>query len=188
MVEQEAISRLRQGSPEGLPTLVDAYQVRALRLAYMVLGNRADADDVVADAFIVAYDRIHQLRDSSQFEPWFMRIVTNRALACLRRSHRTRRITTVLGGRLALHPQLDPQALAEDRQENRALWDAIGSRPPSERVVIVLRYGLDLDEKTIARRMGSPVGTVKTRLRRARQRLQRKLAPLLNAAAAAGTT
>ena len=188
MVQQEAISQLRQGSPEGLTMLVEAHQVRALRLAYMILGNRADADDVVADAFILAYDRIDQLRDSSQFEAWFMRIVTNQSLGCLRRSYRTRRTTALLGGRLALHPQLDPQAIAEDRQENRVLWDAIGSLPPSERVVIVLRYGLDLDEKTIARRMGGPVGTVKTRLRRARQRLQRKLAPHLNTAAAAGAS
>src|SRR3989442_15240988 len=102
MVQQEAISQLRQGSPEGLTMLVEAHQVRALRLAYMILGNRADADDVVADAFMVAYDRIDQLRDSSQFEAWFMRIVTNQSLGCLRRSYRTRRTTALLGGRLAL--------------------------------------------------------------------------------------
>ena len=186
MAEIQAIAGLKEGKPEGLTTLVIAHQVRALRLAYLILGNRADADDVVADAFIAAYDRIHQLRDSRGFEPWFMKIVANQALACLRRSRRSRQMMVLLGGRLLAGPQLDPQAMAENRQSNRALWAAIDSLPPNERLVIVLRYGLDLDEKTIALRMDSPVGTVKTRLRRARMRLHRKLAPHLNAAAAAG--
>lgn len=186
MDEEEAVSCLRRRDPAGLSVLVRLYQIQGLRLAYTILGNRADADDAVADAFIDAYDGIHQLRDSHSFAAWFMQIVTNRSLGLLRRSHKTIRLVALLRRHRVAEQAIDPQLLAEQIEMSRTIWSAVGELAPNERVVLVLKYGLDLDEKSIADAIDCPLGTVKTRLRRAKLKLQSRLRPHFEAAIAAG--
>ncbi len=175
MTEQEAIAKLRLRDPAGLAILVELHQVRALRLAFTILRNRADAEDAVADAFIAAYDDIDHLRANDPFQPWFTRVVVNRSLSMLRRSRRTSRIMVVLQGHRLVEAPPDPAAVAERQEMNEVLRYAVDTLPPKERVALILRYYLDLDERTIAQVMACPLGTVKTRLRRGRLRLQSRL-------------
>ena len=80
MDNQDAIQRLKRGDIGGLHVLVDRYQVRAARAAYLITQDTAMAEDIMQNAFLRVYDRIDQFDLTRPFEPWLMRIVINLAL------------------------------------------------------------------------------------------------------------
>ena len=176
--ERSALVLLRQGDIAGLEALVRLHQVRALRTAYTITGDRQSAEDVVADAFLTVYDRIDQLDERRPFAPWFYRIVVNASIKLQRRDARS----AFTDGDLEwLDRKVDQSPGPEDqaalRELRYLLLAAIYSLPPKQRAAMVLRYYLDMDEATMAETLGCPVGTVKWRLHSARQRLRRSLTP-----------
>ena len=171
-VETEAVGRLKAGRIEGLECLVRLHQVRALRVALAITRDLAEAEDVVAQAFVTAYDRIGGFDDSRPFGPWFTRIVVNSALKSARRSALRSRVWpwTDPGGGGA-----DPAQTAEQRELQTAVMEAIARLSTKLRATVVLRYLLELDVAEIAAAMNCPEGTVKRRLHDARQQLRRLL-------------
>jgi RNA polymerase sigma factor (sigma-70 family) len=85
--EQAAVSLLRAGSISGLEVLVCLHQARALRAAYAITHNQAAAEDVVAEAFLRAFERIGGFDPKRPFGPWFLRIVVNLSIKEADRSH-----------------------------------------------------------------------------------------------------
>jgi RNA polymerase sigma-70 factor (ECF subfamily) len=166
--EDEAIEALRRGEIDGLTGLVAMHQLKALRTAYGILGNRAAAEDVVADAFLRVFDRIGTFGPGRSFEPWFYRIVVNLALDDRRRARLAEQVSA------AVPDAVVPWDL-DGLEQRVVLAGLIGTIPIEERAVLVLRYYLDLDEASIATVVGCPVGTVKSRLHRARLRLRVRL-------------
>jgi RNA polymerase sigma-70 factor (ECF subfamily) len=163
--EAEAIETLRRGEIDGLADLVGIHQLKALRTAYGILGDREAAEDVVADAFLRVFDRIATFTPGRAFAPWFYRIVVNIALDRRRRTRLAEQTIAAVPGPVV--------AWDSDRLEERVVVAGLlGTIPPEERAVLVLRYYLDLDEASIATVVGCPVGTVKSRLHRARLRLR----------------
>lgn len=79
MEETEALERLKKGDINGLEPLVKRYQIKALRVAYLIVRDRQLAEDIVEEAFLHAFDRIHQFDSTRAFEPWFLKIVINMA-------------------------------------------------------------------------------------------------------------
>jgi RNA polymerase sigma-70 factor (ECF subfamily) len=163
--EDEAIGALRRGEIDGLANLVGMHQLKALRTAYGILGDRAAAEDVVADAFLRVFERISTFSPGRAFEPWFYRIVVNLALDHRRRARRAEQTAATV-------PEPIAAWAVEGLEERVALAGLLGTMPPEERAVLVLRYYLDLGETSIATIVGCPVGTVKSRLHRARLRLR----------------
>lgn len=175
--EQEAISDLRAGDIRGLETLVRLYQLPAVRTAYAITAGRDTAEDVVADAFLRVYDRIHQLDPRRPFAPWFYRIVVNGALKSLRSNKHTHSPNDLDIDWLDLPTDsAGPEEEIATREMRLLLLSAIYTLPPHQRAAVVLRYYLDMDEATMARTLGCPLGTVKWRLHSARNRLRRTLA------------
>jgi RNA polymerase sigma-70 factor (ECF subfamily) len=174
--EEEAVAALRRGEGEGLEALVALHQRSALRLAYSIAGSRAAAEDVVADAFLSVYEHRDQLDPHRPFRPWFTRIVANRALSVARRNARARRLLALLSVRPSR--ATDPEELVARNDVRRQIVEAVRALPPNERVAIALRYFEDMDDRGIADLLGWPVGTVKTRLRRARGNLRVRLTDL----------
>lgn len=86
--DYQAIALLKNGNLDGLEALVKRYQVKAIRTAYLIVGDRALAEDLVQEAFIRAAQRIHQFDQRRPFAPWFMRIVVNDSVKAARRSRR----------------------------------------------------------------------------------------------------
>jgi RNA polymerase sigma-70 factor (ECF subfamily) len=166
--EDEAIGALRRGEIDGLANLVGMHQLKALRTAYGILGDRAAAEDVAADAFLRVFERISTFSAGRPFEPWFYRIVVNLALDHRRRTRRAEQTTATI-------PEPVVAWDVEGLEEREALADLLRTMPPEERAVLVLRYYLDLDEASIATVVGCPVGTVKSRLHRARLRLRARM-------------
>jgi RNA polymerase sigma factor (sigma-70 family) len=169
--DTQAIERAAGGDAASFGLLVERYQEVAFRAAYLILRDAGAAEDVAQDAFVRAYQRLHTFRRGEPFRPWLLRIVTNLALNEVRA--RTRR--TGLIGRIGVFAQRSvepPHAAVAASDEASRLLRAIGELPEDDRVVLHLRYYLQLSEREIAASIGTPGGTVKSRLHRAGQRLR----------------
>jgi RNA polymerase sigma-70 factor, ECF subfamily len=165
--EKDAIEALRDGNIAGLATLVRLHQLRALRTAFGITGDRGGAEDVVSEAFLRVFERIHKYDTRRPFEAWLHRIVVNLAIDQVRRM---RRSVTV-----AEPAQSGSDASSADLDAQLDIAQVVRALPVRERAVIVLHYYLDLDERSIAAVLNCPPGTVKSRLHRARERMHRRL-------------
>ena len=177
MTETEAIQQLKRGQIAALDWLVERYQMRALRVAFLITRDRDKAEDIVQDAFIRVYERIAQFDDTRAFGPWFFQIVSNMALTAARRDDRCTRWTPESDEDWLVLQDPGPQfdALLEAAETRAAIWQVVGELPPEQRAAVVLRYYLEVGEAGIADQLGCPAGTVKSRLYTARQRLRRLL-------------
>ena len=139
---------------------------RVYRLAGLLLGSGADAEDAVQDALAVAWQSFDGLRDADRFGPWLDRIVVNGCRDRLRRRGTVRFLPLADG---IDPPDRDPFASFLDRD---ALLGAVNRLTADERIVVVLRFWADLPLEAIAERLEMPLGTVKSRLHRALGRLR----------------
>ena len=169
--ERQAIERAAGGDAASFGTLVELYQEVAFRAAYLIVRDTAAAEDVAQDAFVRAFRRLHTFRHGEPFRPWLLRIVTNVALNEVRARGRR---TGLLGriGMFAERSAEPPHAAVAASDEASVLLRAIGELAEDDRVVLHLRYYLELPEREIAAAIGTPAGTVKSRLHRASRRLR----------------
>jgi RNA polymerase sigma-70 factor (sigma-E family) len=136
----------------------------AARLAYLVTGDRALAEDIVQEAFVRMYGRFRDLRNPDAFDVYLRRTVVN-----LARSHfRRRKVERKHLPRVEDEPSAEPPDLGERER----LWTVLQSLPERQRTAIVLRFYEDLSEATTAEVMGCPVGTVKSLVSRGLERLR----------------
>jgi RNA polymerase sigma-70 factor (ECF subfamily) len=164
--EGAAIAELKRGEIAGLAGLVKLHQLKALRTAYGILGDPAAAEDVVSEAFLRVVNGIAAFHDQRPFEPWFLRIVVNLAIDYRRKARRSETWSEPAPLRLSASAEL------EARELQILLAQQIATLPRPERAALVLRYYLDMGEDSIATILNCPVGTVKSRLHRARERLR----------------
>src|SRR5271154_6949785 len=160
MVEQQLEDWLEEG-----------YAV-SYRTACLILGNRADAEEAVQEAFLRAWRFRDSLTSVPSIKPWLYRVVVNSCYSKLRQEipHRDQRADD---GPLAQLPGFggDPDDLAQRSAIADTVLTALQRLPVSLRVPVVLRYYADLSEKDIALAIGRRPGTVKSRLHEARRRL-----------------
>ncbi len=171
MNDSEAIHLLKQGDISGLDLLVERYQVKALRTAYLITQDRGLAEDVIQSAFIRVYDRIEQFDIRYPFEPWFMRIVINIALK-VAGSQKT--ISRLDLNHIEILPDYSPgpeQTVLADEQE-QIVRQALKELSPGQRAVMIMRYYLGYTEGDMARELQKPLGTIRWRLYAAHQRLR----------------
>jgi RNA polymerase sigma-70 factor (ECF subfamily) len=144
----------------------------SFRTACLILGNRADAEEAVQEAYLRAWRFRDALTSVPSIKPWLYRVVVNSCYSKLRQEipHRDRRASDgELTERLAATS--DPAASAERTEVAETVLAALQRLPVSLRVPIVLRYYADLSERDIALAIGRRQGTVKSRLHEARRRL-----------------
>ncbi|MBI5030715.1 MAG: sigma-70 family RNA polymerase sigma factor [Chloroflexi bacterium] len=176
MMDEQALIRAAQKSDvAAFNQLVRTYQAQVFRTAYRVLGDQAAAEDAAQDAFISAFKHVRDYRGGS-FKAWLLRIVTNSCYDQLR--VKQRRPTTSLDAMLLdpdnPAPGADraapetPEDVAERKELGEAIQRGLATLPPDQRVVLVLVdiEGLNYDEAAHA--MRTNVGTIKSRLSRAR--------------------
>lgn len=165
MTERDTAAEQR---PEGrLESLYRAHAADALRLAYLITGDHALAEDLTQDAFVKVFGRFHDLRNADAFW-WYLR----RTVVNLSQSHfRRRRVE-----RAYLERQRPLEGVAGpdlgDRERMRA---ALQRLRPEQRAAIVLRYYEDLSEADTATILGRPIGTVKSTVARGMERLREEL-------------
>ncbi|HEV3140329.1 MAG TPA: RNA polymerase sigma factor, partial [Vicinamibacterales bacterium] len=148
----------------------------AFRVAFSVLRQREDAEDVAQEAFAKAHRSFAQLRDRERFRAWLVRMIWRMALD--RQRNERRRAARDHGdwrSRSLAPPPPTPADTLEADERSRRLWQAIDALPEKLRIVIVLVNIEDHDVGVVAKLLGLPVGTVKSRLFSARQKLKNQL-------------
>src|SRR5687768_12658367 len=159
------VEALRRGEPQVLAELLEQYGREIQGVAYLILRNRADAEDVLMDTLLTALDRGSSLRDPSAMRQWLLRIATNQALSRRRRFGRVRW--------LELSP--DTPGPAVDTTEHVALAQGLATLPIRSRAAVVLHYYADLPVAEVAAVMGTSQNTVKSQLRTGLARLRELL-------------
>lgn len=147
--------------------LAESYP-QSVRTAYLILGNRLDAEDAVQEAFLRAWKFRDSLSQGSNFKPWLYRVVVNTCNSKLRQEipHRDLRSSDEGLAEISVRDDVPTRiALSND------VLSALKDLPVDLRVVVVLRYYADLSEREIAIAIGRKQGTVKSRLHEARRRL-----------------
>jgi RNA polymerase sigma-70 factor (ECF subfamily) len=144
----------------------------SFRTACLILGNRADAEEAVQDAYLRAWRFRDSLSSVPSIRPWLYRVVVNACYSKLRTEipHRDRRSTDEPLTRLP-DGGVGPEDGAEHGEVAGTVLAALARLPLSLRVPVVLRYYADLNERDIALAIGRRPGTVKSRLHEARRRL-----------------
>ncbi len=172
-----AIIGLKHSDLDALELLVRRYQVQAIRTAYVILHDRASAEDVVQSAFIRLPDRIKRFTLGRPFGPWFLRIVANDAIDVARRNRRLLPIESAdLGpGDPLAAITLTPETLVERAQTSDELWSLLEQLSPESRAVVILRYYAGLKNVEIARELSISPGTVGWRLHNALRVLRHSL-------------
>lgn len=180
MDEQLLISSSKKGDLESFNCLVLAYQEMIFNTALRILGDDELAEDATQEAFISAFRNITSYRGGS-FKAWLMRTVTNACYDELRRQKR--RPTTPLepvtndedeieSPRWLADPNLTPEQVSEQAELEHAIQHCLDDLPIDYRSVVVLADIQGLDYNEVASSLRKPLGTIKSRLARARLRLR----------------
>jgi RNA polymerase sigma-70 factor (ECF subfamily) len=161
------VQALRRGQPEVLADLLDGYGRDMQAVAYLIVRDRAAAEDIVADSLLAALDHGRSLRDEASLRPWLLRIATNKALRHRQRAARIVELEVVEGA------VVEPRGPTAD--DSLALWQAVRGLPPRMRAAIGLRYYLDLPIETVAEVLDVSPNTIKTQLKSALAHLRTSL-------------
>ena len=182
--EQAVIAAVQAGNTAFFAKLVTAYQDRLFGAMCIVLGNRQDAEDVTQEAFAKAFLKLDTFQGRSSFFTWLHRIARHVAIDNRRRGWRERqqRLADVGDGldlvssSVMRSPDPDPGEVAERNENHQRLYRALAMMDQERREVITLRDLQGLDYAEIAEILQVPVGTVRSRLHRARLELKDLLA------------
>jgi RNA polymerase sigma-70 factor (ECF subfamily) len=184
--ESTLIEACKQGDRAAWDTLFTRYRKPIYRFAYSLSGNRDDADDITAQVFLRLYKHIHTFRSSPSFTSWLFRMVSNVHIdTCVRAPHRAFEgpgsgMRTVGGTYIADIPDTSPtpEAACLEAEKSLMLRSAVKNLPRYQRIVVDMYHLEGCSYQEIADRTRLSVGTVKSRLWRARQALNERLSPL----------
>lgn len=189
--DSAAIRRCQSGDIGGLDSLMARHQLSALRLAYLLTGERAQAEDVVQDSFLQVFRSIQRFRPGHPFTPWLHGIVTHIARQRIRRTARRREVSLSTLTRSEEHDTpaqqraahvsatgsgqegADPAAHAEQSERRSALLQALGLLTHKQREAVLLRYYVGCNDREMAVILGCSAGTARQRLHAGRIALER---------------
>lgn len=174
-VDDEVLfERVRAGDTAAFDTIVSHHMRRAFSVAYRLLGQREDAEDLVQDAFMVALEKIDTFQSGRKFAPWFYRILVNRGLNS--RKSRSLRRTDEIPDALA-SSTVSPLRAAEQTELRERLKDVLAELPPRQRAVVEFFELEGFTSTEIASILELSDGTVRWHLHQARHALRTALAP-----------
>lgn len=164
MMDDEALAeRLRAGDRSALAEIEARYRHRLHRVAFLHCGNRADAEDLVQESLIAAWESIGRYVPGTSFGAWLTGIAANRALA-RRRKESLRR-----------HAPLPAGLAARETEDPEGIRDALSCLPERERVMLILRAVEGWPARRIAEHLGLEPASVSTALWKARKTLKERL-------------
>jgi RNA polymerase sigma-70 factor, ECF subfamily len=184
LADGDLIAQAAGGEERAIATLYDRYGGVLYAVAYRIVGQRADAEEVVIEAFAQAW------REAPRFESergsvagWLTMIARSRALDTVRaRSRRDRLTASAAADRMGVSPAMgewraDPARAVDHAERRTKVREALELLSPPQRQAIELAYFEGLSQSEIAERLQEPLGTVKTRVRLAMQKLRESLRP-----------
>jgi RNA polymerase sigma-70 factor (ECF subfamily) len=186
-IDQELVVRVQQGDNKAFDLLVMKYQSRLAKLVARFLRNPSDVPDVVQEAFIKAYRALPNFRGDSAFYTWLYRIGINTAKNHLVAQSRKNPANGIdaqeaedYGASEWLKEYASPEREALTSELEKTIYRVMGELPSDLREAITLREIEGLSYEEIAEVMDCPVGTVRSRIFRAREAIDNKLAPMLD--------
>jgi RNA polymerase sigma-70 factor (ECF subfamily) len=170
------IERIKQGDLSAFDELIARYEKQVYSFAYRMAQNYDDANDIASEAFIKVFQAINKFRGDSNFSTWVFRIVTNTYLDKKKRSKA--HLNVAIDEYVELNessvakqfedPAPDPLEMMEESERKDIILDAINQLPDYQRIIIDLFHLQGLSYEEIAEVVSLPIGTVKSRLNRAR--------------------
>ncbi|MGE5485888.1 MAG: RNA polymerase sigma factor [Ignavibacteriales bacterium] len=181
--EEVLVSRARSGNVDAFEQLVLSYEKKVYNLAFRMMGNPEDASDVAQEAFLRAFSSLSRFRGDSSFSTWIYRIVSNICLDELRKRGRQRvsSLDEPVEGedgemsRQVADPAPGPEDVLQQAEARDLIHRGIASLQDAQKVIVVLRDIQGLSYEEISAILGLSLGTVKSRLNRARTALKRTL-------------
>jgi len=177
------IGRAQRGDGDALDSLIRKHETRAYQYAYRLTRNAEEASDVVAEAFVRVYNAIHNFKGQSAFTTWLYRILTNCFLD-IRKKERSRPFTSLESSGYNVEGELERQVEfrgrgpfeeTERQAKESAMQSAVSKLPEYQRAIILMYHIEMLSYEEMAMALDLPIGTVKSRLNRARISLRESL-------------
>lgn len=176
LTDEEIVLRVRAGEVALFELLMRRHNPRVYRAARAILHDAGEAEDVMQDAYVRAYEHLGEFEGRARFSTWLTRIAVNEALSRVRRSKRFDSLEShTEDSSMSTEDGLSPEQQASDVEMRSALETAVARLPDDFRSVFVLRAVEGMSGAETAECLGIPEDTVKTRLHRARARLQEML-------------
>jgi RNA polymerase sigma-70 factor (ECF subfamily) len=185
--ENVLIERCKAGDAKAWDTLIRTYEKSVYKFAYSLCRNHDEAGDIAGQVFLRLYQNLHTFRYEASFTSWLFRIVRNTYLdLCVRPAHRSH-LSLDAGmnsegepniARDIMDPSPQPEAICMDNEVAAMLAKAIQHLPAYQRQVLRMYHTEGKSYEEIAETTGLSIGTVKSRLNRARTMLRERLAPL----------
>ena len=182
--ETRLVREIRGGDGDAFETLVREHQTRVYNLALRMTGNPDDALDISQETFLKAWRTLGRFRGECSLGSWLYRIASNLSIDLLRKNRRQHLDKAVSleepgeDGRPLELPDVtgDPQALLERAEGRQAVWECLNRLPEEQKLILILRDVNGLSYEEIGETLDLELGTVKSRIFRARSRLANLLA------------
>ncbi len=180
------LERCKAGESAAWDTLIRKYEKSVYKFAYSLCRNHEEAGDIAGQVFLRLYQNLHTFRNEASFNSWLFRIVRNTYLdLCVRPAHRSHlsldagpgNDSEPTAGRDIMDPSPSPEALCIENEVSQMLAKAIMHLPAYQRQVLRMYHTEGKSYEEIAEATGLSIGTVKSRLNRARNMLRERLTP-----------
>lgn len=187
MTDEELVSRAKDGDYEAFEFLFERHRTLVYRFVYQMAPRRDDAEDIVQEVFVRAFQNLHRYRDEAKFTTWILRIASNLSTDRARMSHRRHALEQqeaagALTWMTSETSHEDPIKNLESEARIIALRKAIEALPEHHKKAVVMRDLQEMEYADIAEVFGCTVGGAKLRVLRARRALRDRLQPLLEEA------
>lgn len=186
-IDQQIVDRVKQGDKQAFNLLVTKYQRKVMNLVSRYVSNQSDSADVVQEVFISAYRFLPTFRNDSAFYTWLYRIAVNTAknyLVVNAKRFSSNEIDIMDAETFETSDQMrdiaDPEQMLSSEQVHKTIMNALQSLPEDLRTVITLREIDGLSYEEIAEVVGCPVGTVRSRIFRARDVIDSQLQQVMH--------
>lgn len=182
--EAALVERARQRDPRAFRTIMERHNQRLYRIARTILKDEAEAEDVVQETYLRAFESLSKFREEAMLSTWLTRIAINEALGRKRKRHQTVEVEAIEAAQRdsaqiirfpTMNAQTDPERSAAQREIRQLLERSIDALPEAFRVVFVMRDVEELSIEETAALLAIQPETVKTRLHRARRLLRQSL-------------
>ncbi|WP_062110624.1 RNA polymerase sigma factor SigW [Bacillus niameyensis] len=182
VIVNQRIKQVLRGDQEAFGEIVELFREKVFQLCYRMLGNRHEAEDIAQEAFVRAYVNIHSFNQNKKFSTWLYRIATNLCIDRIRKKKPDYFLDAEVAGTdgLNMYSQIAAEGNAPDSEVETMELQEIVQReisrlPDKYRIVVILRYIDELSLNEISEVLEMPLGTVKTRIHRAREALRKQL-------------
>ena len=180
--DAECVRRVQQGDTDSFEVLVRRHQKATFNLVYRLLGDYDEAAEIAQEVFLSVYKSIHRFRGDANFSTWLYRIAFNHASTRRKSLDAAQQRHVPLDGDETIgEGGGDPATTAEQKEIQERVQQALNSLDSGDAMIVLLRDLQDLPYDEVAAILNVPVGTVKSRLHRARQALKTRLAPYFQA-------